>query len=131
MSNVRYYIDYARSYFEVLFTDKAEIQRKTKIKNPDNTTGNTSYQTIYWNLDCKISFGENDDSAHDTGFMLEGFQPIKIFFPVGTDVKKGDQVVAHVVDASGSILGTYSGILNLPKHYTTKIEVSFVDDRVA
>lgn len=128
---IRYYIDYAKAFFEVLFTDKADLQRKTKIRNADGTTGNTEYVTVHADLDCKLSFGENDDSAHDTGFMLEGFQPVKLFFPAGTDVRKGDQVIARVVDINGNILGTYSGILNLPKHYTTKIEVSFVEDRVA
>ena len=128
---MRLHIDYARAFYELLFTDKVDIYRKVKTKNPDGTVGTSEFHLLYESIDCKLSFGENDDSAHDTGFMLEGFQPIKLFFPVGTDVRKGDQVIARVVDVNGNILGTYSGILNLPKHYTTKIEVSFVEDRVA
>jgi hypothetical protein len=119
---------------EPFYTDKLSIKRHTGSEDPvDHTTKAVlSKEPIYSGIPCKISFSHADSPNADTDSLNPISLEIKIICSVSVDIKKGDSLTAYKMAEDGTtVLGTYTGIANLPLIYATHKEILFIKAGVA
>ena len=99
----------------MLDTDKMDIGRRTEVTNPDGTTGETNPQTpLYTDVPCHISFVTADNPDAGTVDTKPTITGLKINCSLDVDIQKGDYIIARKLDADGTVLETYKGIIGFP-----------------
>ena len=100
---------------QIMDTDKMDISRKTPIKNPDGTTGETSnIEPFYKDVPCHISFKTADNPDSGTIDIEPIITGVQINCSLDVDLQKDDYITAYKLDANGNILETYTGIIGFP-----------------
>ncbi|MFA5638823.1 MAG: hypothetical protein WC961_08085 [Anaerovoracaceae bacterium] len=106
------------------YTDKLSINRYTAIENADGTIGmEIPEEPLYSDIQCRISFKQNDNPESIKEDSNPIYLQIKIFCSPNQDIQKGDILVANRIGDDGEIIETYNGIANLPFRYVTHQEV--------
>ena len=99
----------------MLDTDKMDIGRRIEVTNPDGTTGETNPQTpLYTDVACHISFVTADNPNAGTVDTKPTITGLKINCSLDVDIQKGDYITARKLDANGTVLETYKGIIGFP-----------------
>jgi hypothetical protein len=124
---------YAKA-FEWMYKDRCDIYRYFDETDPDDDTVTKvlSYEPIFRDIKCKISFYNNEfpNDKRDDDNPVE-YNPM-LFTRPDQDIIAGDFLVVRVMDDSGKIvLGTYKGDAGLPRIYVTHKQVLFAIDESA
>lgn len=112
-----------KKVYDLLYTDKFSIIHKPKIKNPDGSVGVSNLPVYkYFDVECRISIDQEDDSKTDN----EAYNPLqniyKIFCTSDVEVLKGERIIAKKYDDNGNVMQTFVGIANKPVKYVTHQE---------
>lgn len=117
-----------KNAFNLLYTDRMDIYRTIEETSIDGTTNVVSdANPIYKDIKCRISFSDQDSAETS----LEDRNPIhlnvKIFCGPEVDLQKGDKLILNRLNDDGSVMTTYSGIVNLPLVYPTHLEAQIIE----
>lgn len=116
------------SLLALTYTDKMNIYRHTSQLNSDGTKSTKLIQTaLSTDLACRISFTAKDPSESSAEDINPIYLEVKVFCGPKVDVKKGDKLVVHRLDDDGTVLATYTGIVNMPLSFVTHKELHLVE----
>ena len=112
------YSAYAK-YFNLLFTDSADVYRYGEVIDTDGTTNNVlSDLPILENVACRLSFSSKD-SASRTEEYNEERTGMKIFCALDVYLQNGDFLQIRRMHDS-QVLGLYQGQIGRPALYETR-----------
>lgn len=110
-----------------MYKDRFEVYRLTQKKNDDFTVNNQVLEPLYTNEPCKVSLNYQDLPEEDSLLVNPTNQHISIFCDPKLDIRKGDKIIAYIMDDRGNVLDTFTDFAGRPEKHTSHQQFALVN----